>query len=188
MKEIELLYTLQEPIASAKRKFGKRSWHTLRVKDTYFTSKDHTRLSPDANHRLTSSFRLREKDGAYTLTYKDDRFDHRGTWLYSDEHEVSVSDATSMGEMLRALHYQELITIDNTKHLCDVDGYEIVLEEVKDLGNFLEIEYKGKRQIAKARVEPLKQHMREYLQQKRLLLGEELNAGKPELMLRKKMT
>ncbi len=98
-----------------------------------------------------------------------------------------MSDATSMGEMLRALHYQELITIDNTKHLCDVDGYEIVLEEVKDLGNFLEIEYKGKRQIAKTRVEPLKQSMREYLKRKHLVLGEELNAGKPELMLCKKM-
>lgn len=186
MKEIEILYALKEPIASAKRKFGKTPWRATRVKDTYFESKDHPRLSPDADHRLTSSFRLREIDHAYKLTYKDDHFDKRGVWLYSDEHEVSVSDAKVVRAIFAALHYEELITIDNKKHLCDIDGYEIVLEEVKGLGNFIEIEYKGKKQIAKNKVESLKQSMRAYLDKKQIKIGEELNAGKPELMLKKK--
>lgn len=185
MKEIEILYALQEPIAAAKRKFGKADWRTTRVKDTYFESKDHARLSPGTDHRLTSSFRLREKDNSCKLTYKDDRFDTQGTWLYSDEHEVGVSDAGVMKAIAKALRFRELITIDNKKHLCDIDGYEIALEEVKGLGNFIEIEYKGKKEIPKKQVETLKGSMRAYLEAKRLKLGEELNAGKPELMLKK---
>jgi hypothetical protein len=57
---------------------------------------------------------------------------------------------------------------------------------VKGLGNFIEIEYKGKRRIAKKDVEPLKQAMRTYLKKKHILIGTELDAGKPELLLQKK--
>ncbi len=185
MKEIEILFFLKEPIVLAKKKIGKVDWKIVSVTDTYFKSEDHSRLSPGDDFRLTASLRLRDKGKKYHLTYKNDYFDQAGAWLYSDEHEIEISDIKTFHAILTALHYKELIAVKNKKHLCRVDGYEIALEEVKGLGNFIEIEYCEKKAIRKNKIEALKEVMRQYLRGKQIKFGEELNAGKPELILRK---
>lgn len=185
MKEIEILYELREPLVAAKAKLSDVEWLVTQVKDTYFESRDHSRLSPGSSGRLTSSFRLREQAGAAKLTYKHDVFSETGTWLYSDESEVSVSDPKITRAIIDALGYKELVTIDTTKHRCDVEDYEIVLEEVKDLGDFIEIEYKGEQEKSESDVAAVKDLMRVFLDKKDIKTGEELNAGKPELMLKK---
>ena len=44
--------------------------------------------------------------------------------------------------ILDALGFTELVRIDNRKHTFTTDEYEVVLEDVKDLGVFLEVEAK----------------------------------------------
>ncbi len=186
MKEIEILYELHEPLVAAKTKLSDVKWLVTQVKDTYFESRDHSRLSPGSSGRLTSSFRLREQGEVAKLTYKNDVFSETGTWLYSDESEIAVSDPRITRAMIDALGYRELVTIDTTKHRCDVEDYEIVLEEVRGLGNFIEIEYKGQQEKAESDVAAVKDLMRAFLEKKDIRIGEELNAGKPELMLKRK--
>lgn len=44
-------------------------------------------------------------------------------------------------EILKRLDFKKLLTIHNSKRTYITDKYEIVLETVKDLGYFLEVEY-----------------------------------------------
>jgi adenylate cyclase class IV len=61
------------------------------------------------------------------------------------------------------------------------DEFEVVIEDVKNLGLFIEVEY----HIAddKEDIEEAKNHIRKWLSDQRIKIGEEMNSGKPELML-----
>ena len=185
MKEIEVLLELTEPVLSVKEKLGIVDFDSNIVIDTYFESSDHLRLSPKDDGRLFSSLRLREKNGKCLLTYKDDHFDSNGIWLYSDEHETHINDIDILNKIFGALGYKELVTVKNTKHTVEIGEYEITLEEVENLGNFIEIEYKGQKDVDKNQVESVKEEMRNFLRQKKVGFGDEMNAGKPELLLKK---
>ena len=184
MKEIEVLFELNEGIEEVKQKFPKVTWEKYLVVDTYFESTDHARLSPGEDGRLISSLRLREKQGIACLTYKDDHFGLNGDWLYSDEHEIEIPDKNTLEKIFKALGYKELVCVKNTKHLAKIGDYEIVLEEVENLGNFIEIEYKGEQEILLENVENKKNELRNFLIKQGVNFGKEMNAGKPELLLK----
>ena len=134
------------------------------------------------HNKLTNSFRLRQKDGKNTLAYKVDHFDGE-YWSHSDEYETEVKDFDIMIEIIEKLGLKELIRIDNKKHTFTSNEYEIVLEEVKDLGLFMEVEKLT--QVSDDKVAETNEEIRIFLKTLDIEFGEEQNAGKPELMLRK---
>ena len=193
MKEIEILYKLLEDIDFAKRKIQTFSFSDgkkfkfigqKRVIDTYYKSKTFNDLNPDENNKLFSSLRIREKDSINYITHKHDNFDDKNIWTYSDELETKIEDAEIVKNILTTLNFIELVKIDNVKFIFESENYEIVLERVENLGNFIEIEYKSKEDIKE--VNKIKQEIRNVIQVLNVVVGEELNAGKPELMLRNK--
>lgn len=156
-----------------------------RTIDTYYVDPLREDLKPDAGGRLKASFRVREKHGSTSsVAYKVDHFEG-GEWLYSDEHETSLTEPKIMRTIIGSLGLQELVRIDNQKHVFETDEYEIVLEEVEELGRFLEVE--KKEQVADSDVVATKQQIREFIANLGIELGNEMNAGKPELMLSKKV-
>ncbi len=84
---------------------------------------------------------------------------------------------------MEQLGLKELVRIDNEKHTFTTPEYEIVFEDVRSLGYFLEVE--KLKQVADDQVVIVKQNIRNFLAGLRLNLGTELNVGKPELMLAK---
>ena len=42
----------------------------------------------------------KRKNGIGYLTYKFDHFDHKDTWIYSDEHELKISDLDTATKIL----------------------------------------------------------------------------------------
>ena len=81
------------------------------------------------------------------------------------------------------LGFKILTQIDNEKHTFLTDKYEIVFEDVKNLGLFLEVErlsISENENIAEA-----KQEIRDFVKYLSIKIKKELNAGKPELMLKK---
>lgn len=81
-----------------------------------------------------------KKKGEYFVTYKVDNFDESGKWIYSDEFETKIDSIEVMTTIISKLGLKELIKIDNLKHIYETEDYEIVYENVKDLGYFLEVE------------------------------------------------
>lgn len=60
-----------------------------------------------------------------------------------------------------------------------------MLESVTGLGNFIEIEYKSHAEIGELEILEIKQSIRNLVNELEINIGEELNSGKPELMLKK---
>jgi adenylate cyclase class 2 len=184
MKEIEILvevFSKKEDVLNILNKFnfiGKKE-----VLDIYFYDEQRNSLKPKQG-RLTECFRLRKKDKTIYVAYKTDKFDNDGYWLYSDEEETEVKDFYTMIKIISNLGLKQLIRIDNIKHTFLSPDYEIVLEEVKDLGIFLEVE---KRDVNDNKeILLVKQEILKFIDSLGIKHGGELNAGKPELMLKKK--
>ncbi len=186
MKEIEILVEVKSPKEGALKVLEKFEYQGIKkTLDVYFSDPLRTTLQPDTSGRLTASFRLREKDGKSSVAYKVDHFNNT-EWSHSDEYETEVKNFESMYQVINKLGLKELIRIDNEKHTFITPDYEIVLEDVKGLGLFLEVEKLN--QVPDSEIVQTKDQIREFIKGLGLELGDEQNAGKPELMLRKKIS
>lgn len=182
-KEIEILVPVLDKKNRALSVLHKFNFEGVsRVIDIYFYDPARKNLKPTREGRLKESFRLRRKGDKSLIAYKIDHFKKNDTWIYSDEHEFEVSDFKSAYNILTHLGFKKLVVLDNKKRFYSAQKYEIVFEEVKGLGLFLEVEYKGK--ITKLNKLIIKQEIRKFLKGLGLRLGEELNAGKPEIAIR----
>lgn len=153
------------------------------VLDIYFFDSLRKDLRPDNTGRLSACFRLRQKSGKNYLAYKKDNFDNSGMWIYSDEDEVEVSDLRITENIIEHLGFEVLVSIKNLKHTFETEDYEIVFEEVDNLGLFLEVERKN---VADDEdINEIKKEILEFIKSLDIKISPELNLGKPELMLRK---
>lgn len=184
MREVEVLVELKEDISTALQKLQafdyKGEKHTL---DTYYYDPLRPDLHMTPEGKLFSCCRLRKKDGKSYITYKTDYYDKQ-KWLYSDEHESEVTDLEALKKIFDKLGLQKLVTVENTKHTYITPDYEIVIEEVKDLGLFLEVEALHDQPMIP--VAQIKQKIYDFIEALGLSISPELNSGKPELLLKKK--
>jgi adenylate cyclase, class 2 len=96
-----------------------------------------------AEQNISEWLRLRDEGTKASITYK--------RWLpltakvktHCDEYESEISDIEAMRKLLSALDFTELITVDKNREEWFLDDVVIALDTVKDLGSFVEFEYKG---------------------------------------------
>jgi adenylate cyclase, class 2 len=183
MKEIEILIEVKDSKDKVLEKLSQFEKKGLKMTlDVYYYDPLREDLKPSDTGRLNACFRLRSKDGKCTVAYKVDHFDGE-TWSHSDEYETEVGDLETAEKIVEKLGLKELVRIDNEKHTFTTSEYEIVLEDVKELGLYMEVE--KLEEVPDDKVQEAKGEIREFLQSLDIRLGEEQNAGKPELMLRK---
>lgn len=181
MKEIEILVELKTPIDKAKKILSKyefiKEYNTI---DTYYYDPLRNNLKP-INKQLDECLRLRKKGNNNYITYKVDHFENK-KWIYSSEYETKIEDYKMTEEIFNRLGLKKLLVINNNKSIYKSDKYEIALEEVKDLGNFLEVEYCTDEDVD---VKKIKHEIQSFIDELNLDVSEELNMGKPEMMIRK---
>ena len=183
MKEIEILvevYSTKDEIIKALAKFEFLGIN--KTIDTYFYDPLRDNLKPNENLQIDECFRVRTKNDINTITYKVDNFDQKGKWLYSDEYETKFEDMCMFNEIIKKLGLKELITIHNDKRTYKYNNYEIVFETVKDLGYFIEVEHCTSDDVD---VVKIKNEIQLFIDSLGLNVSEELNMGKPEMMLKK---
>ena len=121
------------------------------------------------------------KNNEYSITYKDDVFDN-GKWLYSNEYESKVESIDMIREIFSRLGLVKFIEINNEKETYIYNDYEIVLENVKDLGVFLEVEYCTNKDVD---VKEIKTNIQIFIDELGISVSPELNMGKPEMYMKK---
>ncbi|MFA5797110.1 MAG: class IV adenylate cyclase [Candidatus Woesearchaeota archaeon] len=181
MKEVEILFSVantKKECIIALKKF--RLQRRVRIRDTYYMHPQLKQFDP-RNGRLSEVFRIREKDKRIILTHKKDYYQGK-EWTYADEEELHVHDLKQAQRLVAALGFKPLIVIDNVRTAYLTSKYEIVLEEVKGLGLFLEIE--RLRVKDSEDINQIKQEIRKFSKPFGLQLKES-NEGKPSLMLKK---
>lgn len=182
MKEIEVLVEIYDQMDIVKKKLKSYEYVGLkRTIDEYYYDPKREILKPDKNNQLSHCLRLRNANNNYSITYKDDVFEN-GNWLYSNEYETKIENIDIMREIFSKLGLIKFIEIDNKKETYIFRDYEIVIESVKDLGLFMEVEYCTDKDVD---VKYIKQEIQEFINNLKLNVSEELNVGKPEMYMKK---
>ncbi len=110
-------------------------------KDTYFTPahREFTAVRP-----ITEWLRLRDTEGKFVITYKKWHYDNDGRSHFCDEYEIKIDDYDKAHAVFKALDMKHLVTVEKIRDIYQFKNFEISLDEIKNLGSFVEIEYKGK--------------------------------------------
>ena len=85
-------------------------------------------------------------------------------------------------EIFNKLGLVKFIEINNKKETYIYNNYEIVIEDVKDLGIFMEVEYCTNEDVD---VKLIKKEIQNFIDSLELNVSEELNMGKPEMYMKK---
>lgn len=108
--------------------------------DTYFSPahRDFLKARP-----VVEWLRIRDSSGKYSINYKNWHYDSQGRSQYCDEYETPVEDIDQVTKIFKALDIVKRVVVDKVRTLYLYQDYEIALDSVKGLGDFVEIEYKG---------------------------------------------
>lgn len=109
--------------------------------DEYFSPahRDFTSVRP-----VKEWLRLRDSGGKYSINYKNFHYDENGKSLYCDEYESQAGDFNNLKKILESLNFKFLVKVDKIRKIWEYKDYEIALDSIAGLGDFVEIEYIGK--------------------------------------------
>lgn len=82
--------------------------------------------------------RIRHEDGKSILTSK---VANNGNELDSTEYELEISNPYAMAMILDSLSLKQVVEVEKTRKTATYKGFHLCLDDVKDLGSFLEIEF-----------------------------------------------
>ncbi len=182
MKEVEILVEVYDDIEKLKNVLKQYTYVGLkRTIDEYYYDPLRKNLKPDEKGRLNHCMRIRSKNDEFFVTYKDDVFENE-KWLYSDEYETKIESIEMIRNIFSKLGLIKFIEIDNEKETYIFEDYEIVVENVKDLGIFMEVEYCTNEDID---VKKVKDKIQKFIDNLNINTSEELNMGKPEMYMKK---
>lgn len=139
MKEFEIQVKIEEmqPLLAVLAKDGEAKGEKHQVDEYYTpTHRDFIAVRP-ANEWL----RLRDSGGKTTVNYKIWNRDAQGKSTYADEFETAVADVAVMREIFARLNFKKICVVDKIRKTWKYRQYEIAIDSVKGLGDFVEVEY-----------------------------------------------
>ncbi len=110
--------------------------------DTYYR---HPSIDFVANDE---ALRIRRSDDKTIVTYKGPRLS-RDTKM-REEHELVVNDANEARAIFQRLGFIEVATVEKTRQRFEQKGLCVMIDDVRDLGRFIEVEVLVEDQIAQA--------------------------------------
>lgn len=107
--------------------------------DEYFTPKhkDFFKEKP-----VTEYLRVRTEDKKSNLGYLFCHFDKDGRLLKTDEYELKIEDTKMASTILNKLDMKLVVTVTKTRKYFDYKDFEVLLDHIKELGFFIEVEAK----------------------------------------------
>ena len=112
----------------------------LRQIDEYFVPAHRNFL---AIYPVKEWLRLREENGKYKITYKGFYYGKDGKPTSCDEFETLLGDIDQARKIFKALNMRSIAKVDKVRRIWLYKDYEIALDRVSKLGDFVEIELKG---------------------------------------------
>jgi adenylate cyclase class 2 len=92
--------------------------------------------------------RLRNEDGKYSINYKNWHYEgDSNKSFHCDEYEAGIGDLDQVSKILKALGFKSLVKVDKIRKTWTYQDYEIDIDSVKGLGDFVEVEYIGEKEV-----------------------------------------
>ncbi len=148
-------------------------------KDTYYNPAHRNFLG---NKPVSEWLRLRESKKGFTLNYKKWHNEDGNKTVFCDEFETKIENIEAFKKLFESLNFKELIVVEKNRTVWDYKNTEIAIDEVKELGNFIEIEANADFNS----IEEAKQHLYFILKEIRAEVGEQDFEGYPFLLLKKR--
>ncbi len=139
-QEVEIQAIIKNPKEAEKKlkKVGKYLKARKQV-DKYFvpSNKDYFKIDPPVEY-----IRVRyEKDKSH-INYSFVRFDRNLKLVAANEYETLVGEPKMAESMFQKIGLIPKVTVVKIRKYFDCDDFEVVLDQVKGLGNFIEVEAK----------------------------------------------
>jgi len=112
----------------------------VKQKDIYYTPEHKDYL--DAKHPY-QYLRIRESKEETSFGYKHCHPEDSDYVEYMDEYETNVDDSKALAIILKNLDFKEILVVDKTRDIWELDDVEVVIDEVRDYGVFIELECKS---------------------------------------------
>ena len=109
--------------------------------DVYFDS-ENAGFTRDISH-ISKWLRVRIEGEKATINYKKWLPEDAVIKTHCDEYEVVISSSDEMTQLLNGLGFFEVIRVDKIRNSWQLEQYEISIDSVEGLGDFIEVEYKG---------------------------------------------
>lgn len=140
--EIEIQVKVEniEPLISFLIKNGKFVKEERQI-DEYFTPPHRNFISI---RPIKEWLRLRNENGNYTINYKNWHHDENGKSYSCDEFETSIKNIEQIRKLFKAIDFKTTVKVDKTRKTWNWKDYEISVDIVIGLGEFVEIELRGK--------------------------------------------
>jgi len=88
--------------------------------------------------------RLRDSGGKHSINYKNWHYGESGKSHYCDEYETKIEDLDQLKKILDVLNFKSVVKVDKIRKTWIYKDYEVAVDSVEGLGDFVEIEYIGK--------------------------------------------
>ncbi|AKM82470.1 TPA: class IV adenylate cyclase [Candidatus Berkelbacteria bacterium] len=139
--EIEIQVKLQKtkPLIDFLKENAKLTG-TQRQIDKYFTPKHRNFL---AKKKVNEWLRLRSSEKGDSINYKNWKYDETGRSHHCDEYETKIENYKNLERIFEALEHKKICQVDKTRIIYKYKKYEISIDKVKGLGDFVEIEFAG---------------------------------------------
>lgn len=108
-------------------------------KDEYFTPGHEDFF--DIIHPL-EYLRVRQEGGKSTIEYMFLHFDEDGALLKTDEYETKVEDPEMMMTIMKKLDMKHKVTVTKIRKTYEYKDFEVMIDHIKELGYFIEVEAK----------------------------------------------
>lgn len=189
--EIEFKFSLDKSSSNRIRKMllakkVSESFH----KDDYYTPPHRNFMKPRQNEASGDAsscfafeyFSIRRRGGDASVNYKHFYPENVEKTTHCDEFETHVKDPEKMEKILSSLNFSRLITIEKRRETFMHGDFEVSLDEVKDLGSFIEIE--SARDLGG--IEKTRKALLNFAQSLGIDMSSMKHRGYVEMMLRKK--
>ena len=87
--------------------------------------------------------RLRDSGDKHSINYKNWHYDDDGKSQYCDEYETEVEDLNKLRKIIDVLNFKSIVIVDKVRKTWIYKDYEIAIDSVRGLGDFVEVEYVG---------------------------------------------
>ncbi|PIN86618.1 class IV adenylate cyclase [Candidatus Woesearchaeota archaeon CG10_big_fil_rev_8_21_14_0_10_44_13] len=147
-------------------------------KDTYFTP--HHRKFIGRKYPF-EWLRLRETPKGSSINYKHFYPEDAKKTDYCDEFQTSIGDADTLRKILASLNFREVIVVEKSRSCWLYKDVEIAIDDIKGLGQFIELEAQAHYSDPKKG----KEYLYSILSQLSAKVGEEDTRGYPYRILEK---
>jgi adenylate cyclase class 2 len=125
-------------------------------------------------------FRLRTTPNHSSITYKNWKYTRSGKSWHCDEYNTKIENPSQFKKILEVLNFKLLSKVSKNRKKWRCKNFEISIDKVSGLGEFVEVEYRGRKKL---KVKDAVSSMVSFLKEQKCGRIQRNNGGYPYMLM-----